>query len=157
MNFLPTVSFTFFVKLPLFSFSLFNFFPCLTFGRAQKPAQSFWSSLTWEFFNNPFRTCPALIRSVWGTRDRAQQRRNVKHKKYTRYDTPKSETFRDESNGTTKSKNKLHLTIFHKRMTSWFRKKYESLLRKQVRSEARSNERESARRCYFFPIGLVNI
>lgn len=27
-------------------------------------------------------------------------------------------SYRDESNGTTKSKNKLHLTIFHKRMTS---------------------------------------
>lgn len=35
-------------------------------------------------------------------------------------------------------------------MTSWFRKKYESLLRKQVRSEARSNKRETGRSCYFF-------
>lgn len=73
---------------------------------------------------------------------------NVKHKEFTHY-TP--ETYRDESNGTTKSKNKLHLTIFHKRMTSWFRKKCESLLRKQVRSKTRSNKRERARNCYFIP------
>jgi hypothetical protein len=45
----------------------------------------------------------------------ATEKERKARKKYTHY-TP--ETYRDESNGTTKSKNKLHLTIFHKRMTS---------------------------------------
>lgn len=71
------------------------------------------------------------------------------------------ETYRDESNGTTKSKNKLHLTIFHKRMTSWFRKNCVSRAsltktsQKRRRGEVTSRS-EAAAGC-FSPIGLANM
>lgn len=52
--------------------------------------------------------------------------RNLFHKKKLHrqcfFSGSERETYRDESNGTTKSKNKLRLTIFHKRMTSWCRR-----------------------------------
>lgn len=71
------------------------------------------------------------------------------------------ETYRDESNGTTKSKNKLHLTIFHKRMTSWFRKNCVSRASltktSQKRRRGEVTSRSEAAACWFSPIGLENM
>jgi hypothetical protein len=96
-----------------------------------------------SLFNNPFRTC---LNHVSKGRRKRKARKNHTH--YT------AETYRDESNGTTKSKNKLHLTIFHKRMTSWFRKNMSRCYENKSEAEKRrSNEWKRGRACCFrFPL-----